>query len=198
MFEIANRSEADRVLNGMTLGFVADPFMRWLYPEPSEYLSYFPRVLDLYAGRAFDNGSAYRNDGFTAAALWLPPDIHPDEDALAAYMEDTVAPDKHAALFAAFELMDRFHPAEPCWHLADIAIDPSHQGRGLGTALLTTCLDRCDDDGRPAYLESTNAANLSIYRRFGFEQIGVIETDQAPPLFPMLRRPVKAATSSRD
>ena len=193
MFDLAIRPEAERVLAGMTLGFVADPFMRWLYPEPGEYLTYFPRVLDLYAGRAFENGSAYRNEGFTAAALWLPPGVYPDEEPLVAYMEETVAPDKHVALFAAFELMDRFHPAEPCWHLADLAVDPALQGKGLGTALLTACLDMCDDDGRPAYLESTNAANLSIYKRFGFEQIGLIETDQAPPLFPMLRRAAKAA-----
>ena len=198
MFDIAIRSEAERVLTGMTLGFVADPFMRWLYPEPGEYLAYLPRALDLYAGRAFENGSAYRNEGFTAAALWLPPGVHPDEDTLGAYLEETVAPDKHAALFAALELMDRFHPTEPCWHLADIAIDPAHQGRGLGTALLTACLDMCDDDGRPAYLESTNAANLTIYKRFGFEQIGLIEAGQAPPLFPMLRRPAKAAPRMQD
>ena len=73
------------------------------------------------------------------------------------------------------------------------AADPAHLGKGLGTALLAACLKKCDDDGRPAYLESTNAANLSLYRRFGFEQIGLIEADHAPPQFPMFRRPVKAA-----
>lgn len=189
MFETADRSAQTEVLNGLTLGFVADPFIRWLYPQPDAFLKHFPRVMNFFGGRAFDHGSAYRNGDCTAAALWLPPDVHPDEDNLMACFEETVAPEKHTALFATFEQMDRIHPREPCWHLAFIAVDPVRQGKGMGSALLKASLDQCDADGRPAYLESTNPANLSLYRRFGFEQIGVIETDEAPPLFPMFRPP---------
>ena len=80
MFNISNRSEADQVLSGLTLGFAADPVVRWVYPEPDVYLAHFPRVADLFGGRAFENGAAYRNDDFTATALWLPPRVHPDEE----------------------------------------------------------------------------------------------------------------------
>ena len=187
MFKASNRSEASSVLSGMTLGFSADPFMRWLYPEPEEFLNHFPRVLDLFGGRAFDHGSAFRNEEFTAGALWLPPSIHPDEERLVACFEQTVAPEKHGALFETFGQMDQYHPDEDCWHLAFIAVDPRFQGRGEGTALLEVCLRHCDNDGRSAYLESTNPANLSLYKRFGFEEMGVIQADQAPPLFPMFR-----------
>jgi hypothetical protein len=38
-------------------------------------------------------------------------------------------------------------------------------------------------------MESTNPANIPLYRRHGFEMIGQIQVDDAPPLFPMLRRP---------
>jgi GNAT superfamily N-acetyltransferase len=145
--------------------------------------------MNFFGGRAFDQGAAHRNDDCSAAALWLPPAVHPDEENLVAYFEETVAPEKHHALFETFEQMDRFHPDGPCWHLAFIAVDPSRQGKGLGSALLEASLQQCDADGRPAYLESTNPTNLGLYKRFGFEQIGVIETDRAPPLFPMLRGP---------
>jgi len=187
MFKIADRSEAPSVLSGLALGFAADPFMRWLYPEPSAFLAHFPRVMDLFGGGAFEQGSACRNDDFTAAALWLPPDTHPDEDKLVAHLESTVAPEKHAALFATFEQMDRYHPGTPCWHLAFIAVDPARQGKGMGAALLQDGLRRCDSDRLPAYLESTNPMNLSLYRRFGFEEMGVIQAHEAPPLYPMLR-----------
>ena len=187
MFSIANRSEAGQFLSGLTLGFAADPFVRWLFPEPEAFLTHFPRVANFFGGRAFEQGGAYRNEDFTAAALWLPPNVHPDEERLAACFEETVAPEKHDALFATFEQMDRYHPAEPCWHLAFIAVDPARQGKGVGSALLAESLRQCDKDGLPAYLESTNAANLSLYRRHGFEQTGVIEAEGAPPLFPMFR-----------
>ncbi|MGB5868733.1 MAG: GNAT family N-acetyltransferase [Albidovulum sp.] len=189
MFKVADRSAQNEVLSGLTLGFSADPFMRWLYPKPDAFLKHFPRVMNFYGGRAFDNGAAYRNDDCTAGVLWLPPNVYPEEDSLLACFEETVAPEKHSALFATFEQMDRFHPSDPCWHLAFIAVDPSCQGKGLGASLLQTSLEHCDADQKPAYLESTNPANLSLYTRFGFEQIGVIETDGAPPLFPMLRAP---------
>ncbi len=187
MFSTASSSDVDQVLEGLTLGFVADPFMRWLYPEPGSYLQHFPRVMSFFGGRAFENGSAFRNEDCSASALWLPPGVHPDEEGLIACFEETIPAEKQDALFATFEQMDKCHPEEPCWHLAFIAVDPSLQGKGLGSALLEESLKQCDRDGRPAYLESTNAANLSLYRRFGFEQTGVIETEQAPPLFPMFR-----------
>ncbi len=191
MFEIAVRSEADRVLSTLTLGFAADPIWRWIYPEPHAFLTHAPRTINLLGGRAFENGSAYRNEDFTAAALWLPPGVLPDEENLVAWVEETVAPNKLSALFAMIEQIDRFHPAEPCWHLAFIATDPAFQGKGLGAALMTETLKKCDEDGRPAYLESTKVANVPFYKRFGFEPVGLIETDHTPPLFPMFRHPAK-------
>ena len=188
MIKRAKRSDAARLLSAMTLGFSADPFMRWLYPEPQQFLSVFPKVLDLYGGKAFEQGSAYCNDDLTAGALWLPPGIHPDEDGLMACFEETVASEKHKSLFAAFDGMDKHHPDEPCWHLAMVAVDPVDQGKGQGSALMTESLKACDHDGRQIYLESTNRANLSLYRRYGFADLEVIETPDAPPVFPMLRK----------
>jgi ribosomal protein S18 acetylase RimI-like enzyme len=187
MFTTSDPSEASNVLSCLTLGFAADPFMRWLYPEAGAFLSHFPRVMDYFGGRAFDHGSAFHNDEFTAGALWLPPGVHPDEEPLVACFEQTVEQKKHDALFETFEQMDKHHPDEDCWHLAFIAVDPVYQGKGLGSGLLEASLKRCDDDGRPAYLESTNPANLSLYKRYGFEEMGLIKADHAPPLFPMFR-----------
>jgi ribosomal protein S18 acetylase RimI-like enzyme len=113
--------------------------------------------------------------------------VHPDEERLIQCLENTVAPAKLAPLYDLFEQMDRFHPEVPCWHLAFIAVDPARQGNGLGSALLQATLGQCDRDGRAAYLESTNPANMSLYRRFGFAEIGVIQADGMPPMFPMLR-----------
>ncbi|WP_299850133.1 N-acetyltransferase [uncultured Roseovarius sp.] len=187
MYKASDRDEAPQVLSNLTLGFSSDPFMRWLYPEPKEFLRHFPLVMDFFGGRAFDHGSAFRNDEFTAGALWLPPTIHPDEEQLVTCFEQTVSKDKHDALFETFGQMEKYHPNEDCWHLAFIAVDPAHQGKGSGSALLEACLKHCDEDGRPAYLESTNPANLSLYKRHGFEEMGLIKADQAPPLFPMFR-----------
>eukprot|EP01041_Mallomonas_annulata_P030478 gene30478-52615_t len=63
--------------------------------------------------------------------------------------------------------MGQFHPEEPHWYLSMIGVDPSHHGQGLGSALLKAGLQRCDADGLPAYLESSNPKNVPLYERFG-------------------------------
>jgi RimJ/RimL family protein N-acetyltransferase len=50
-------------------------------------------------------------------------------------------------------------------------------------------LDRCDRDKVPAYLESSNPRNMSLYRRHGFEPIGSIRAGSSPEIVPMVRRP---------
>ena len=84
--------------------------------------------------------------------------------------------------------MAAFHPHEPHWYLPLIGVYPASQGQGVGNALMTHALARCDRDGVAAYLESTNPRNVSLYRRHGFEPLGEIRAGDAPPLVPMLRK----------
>ena len=92
-------------------------------------------------------------------------------------------------VFAVFEQMAKYHPTDPHWYLPIIGVDPAHQGNGLGDALMTYALQRCDHDHVPAHLESTNPRNISLYRRHGFEVLGTIQAGSSPPLVPTLRQP---------
>jgi GNAT superfamily N-acetyltransferase len=56
------------------------------------------------------------------------------------------------------------------------------QGRGYGSAPLLHALEPIDRDGHLAYLESTNPANVPLYRRHGFEVVGTMQVDDAPPM----------------
>src|SRR5262249_8485856 len=87
-----------------------------------------------------------------------------------------------------FQQMAGYHPHEPHWYLPLIGVDPACQGKGFGDALMAHALARCDREGTPAYLESTNPRNISLYRRHGFEALGEIRVGESPPLVPMLRR----------
>jgi ribosomal protein S18 acetylase RimI-like enzyme len=48
-------------------------------------------------------------------------------------------------------------------------------------------LAKCDEAGLPAYLESSNPANISLYERHGFEVTGKIQSESSPPVHPMYR-----------
>jgi hypothetical protein len=56
-----------------------------------------------------------------------------------------------------------------------------------GSTLLRHGLVQCDRDHVAAYLESTNPANIPLYRRHGFEVLTTIQLGSSPPIFPMLR-----------
>jgi len=53
--------------------------------------------------------------------------------------------------------------------------------------LMKTALERVDAEGLPAYLESSNARNVSLYERHGFEVIGEIQHGSSPTMLPMYR-----------
>lgn len=97
---------------------------------------------------------------------------------------------------AVVEQMGAAHPHEPHWHLAFIGVDPTHQGSGIGAALLRYALARIDERGLHAYLESSNPANLPLYQRHGFEVIREIRVGGSPPVFPMVRVPRAARRAS--
>ncbi len=189
MIHRSTKADIARVIDTIVLGFSADPIIRWLFPEPQQFLTTFPTVTRLFGGRAFEHDSAYHIDGYVGGALWLPPDIHPDEDGLTALFQDKIGGQMLDDIFSMFEQMGKFHPDEPCWHLALIAVDPAQQGNGYGSTLLEHTLTSCDKDKKLAYLESTNPANLSLYQRYGFELVGNIQAGASPPMFPMIREP---------
>ncbi len=188
----ATASDQDQTIATVVLAFTADPMARWSYPDPHQYLKYFPDLVRAVGGKAFEHGAAYYVDGFPGAALWLPPDVHPQEDELIALAKRTVSEQNQEAVFSIFEQMGSYHPAEPHWYLPFIGVDPARQGNGYGSALMEYALIRCDRENKLAYLESSNPRNIPLYKRHGFELLGTIQVGSSPPLFPMLRRPRSA------
>ena len=185
--QIAGVGDQSRLVAAIVLAFSVDPAARWTYPAPENYLKHFPDLVRIFGRRAFESGTAHFIGDVQAAALWLPPGAQPDEEALMAHFQRTVPEQDQDTLFAVFEQMGEYHPDEPHWYLPLIGVDPAQQGKGHGSALLMHALRRCDEDGTPAYLESSNPKNIPLYRRHGFEVLGTIQVGSSPPITPMLR-----------
>lgn len=193
MSDFAIRSAApedkQRALTTVLLGFASDPVARWVWPDPETYLATMPRFIAAFGGRAFEHGTAHIAADARAAALWLPPGIEPDGEAMQTLIEETLRPEIAADIEGFLEGMARHHPETPHWYLPMIAADPRWMGQGLGAALLKHALRRCDQERLPAYLESSNPRNISLYERHGFEAVGEIQSGSSPVMTPMLRMP---------
>ena len=60
---------------------------------------------------------------------------------------------------------------EQHWHLGPIGVLPSHQGMGVGTALMTRFCKEVDNCSAKAYLETDLDENVRFYEKFGFQCI---------------------------
>jgi ribosomal protein S18 acetylase RimI-like enzyme len=78
---------------------------------------------------------------------------------------------------------------EPHWYVAAIGIDPDHQGKGLGSALMRYGIARADRDKTPIYLETETESNVGFYQRLGFDVIEEFTPDGLDVLMWLMTRP---------
>ncbi|HTC68579.1 MAG TPA: GNAT family N-acetyltransferase, partial [Acidothermaceae bacterium] len=95
--------------------------------------------------------------------------------------------EKHDDTIAVLEAMDAAHPRFPHWYLPWFGVDATAQGRGLGSQLMSKCLEVVAAGHLPAYLETPNPRNISFYERHGFDVTGNVESGDCPPVTFMLR-----------
>ena len=181
----------DRAIHTLVSAFEDDPVERWLYPAAEAYAHHFPAFVAAFGGDAFRDGTVWRLGDFAAVAFWFRPGREPDGDAVVRVLVETVAEDRHADAFATLEQMAAAHPDDPHWYLPWFGVDRRLHGRGLGTVLLSRCLEIVDASGLPAYLETPNPRTVRFYERAGFRTTGVAGAGACPPVT-LMRRPAAA------
>jgi ribosomal protein S18 acetylase RimI-like enzyme len=182
-------SDQNAAIGAIVAAFRGDPVAQWFYPDPQQYDEVFPRFVRILAEAAFAHGNVYCTEDYSAAALWLPPGVHPDEKAVAAIVDATIPRSSQPAVAALLEQMEHGHPDEPHWYLPMIGVVPEKQRHGYGSALLKASLERCDAEDRLAYLEASTIKSVPLYERHGFQVVGRIQVASSPPLFSMIRKP---------
>ena len=179
--------EKDKALSAMMLAFSGDPFFRWFAPDPDLYVQHGCGLMNAFGGNAFNNGTAYASANYEGVSFWLPPGVKTDEELAHESISQIVPTELLETVWSIFGEMGSYHPKEDCWYLPLIGVDPARQGQGLGSALLKHALEIIDRNSLPAFLESSNPRNISLYERYGFEVVGRIQIGSSPPVHPMIR-----------
>ena len=122
-----------------------------------------------------------------AVALWLPPGVAPDADAILSVLTRSVHVSRLDDVFMVLDQMDDAHPNYPHWYLPWLGVHQDSQGTGLGTELLSACLEVVNTDRLPAYLETPNPRTVGFYQRHGFELIGEATAGACPPISCLVR-----------
>jgi GNAT superfamily N-acetyltransferase len=138
-------------------------------------------------------GEVFTTEGLGGVAVWGPPSRlrHPAKELLELVPTAPFLVGKNMVRSLRLLMeVDALHPREPHWYLATLATEPRLQGTGVGSALLATMLARVDEEGMPAYLESSKARNVPLYARYGFEVIEEFHSKVgSPPMWRMWREP---------
>lgn len=191
--DVTRLQAADSRPAGRTLAaaFQDDPVFRWLAPDAWDRRTHLPHWFEIVVEAIAAHGASDGIGNADGVALWVPPGTEPLSEEQAEHLGDataplgTVTPERSTLLT---EAMDANHPHEPHHYLWFLAVAPRDQGRGAGSALLTSSLDELDRRGEDAYLEATSSQNRRLYERHGFEVSSVIEAAPgAPPLWAMWR-----------
>lgn len=172
----------------------------WLIPDTHERHLRMPDYFRIFVADAIARGHVYTTPQADGVALWIPVtetgDTGPDgyDQALAAATRTWL----HR--FKTFdEQLAAHHPTGLRHdHLAILAVHPTSQRRGIGTALLAAHHERLDRAEPPvaAYLEASDAQTRRIYLARGYADHGdPIQLPGGPEMFPMIR-PARSATAS--
>ena len=131
-----------------------------------------------------DAWAAVEDDGTVhgVAVWWAPENVEPDDERAAesglADGPSVVGPEgweRLQVMSRALETLHRQVAPDPHWYLSILGVDPELQGQGVGTEILTASLEFVDEEGYPAYLETTEARNVAYYQRYGFVVGGELE-----------------------
>lgn len=195
-WNVARAEDSGEVAELLTLAFAEDPILAWVLPDGRNTTAARRRLFRHTLRLFMRDGLVEMTEGKEAAAVWGSPErARPSRATRASDMlrgfvavlgAAGAAVGRSNRLYAA---MREHHLRDAHWYLCAIGTHPEARGRGAASSLLEERLAVCDRDGLPAYLESSNASNLPLYERHGFEIIRQITVEDSPPLWLMVRSP---------
>ncbi len=193
----AQMAEVDALAATLANAFGDDPMFRWVTgAEPAESIESKLQVLFGALAkqqlRRDDHLVFTSEDGF-GVAVWM----HPNQWKMPPLTTLRVLPamvrslgTRFPRMLGAFSAIEKVHPEAEHYFLEALGTARQMQGKGLGSALIRPMLERCDAEGMPAYLESSNPQNIPFYARHGFQPTGeIVVGKNAPTVTAMWRDP---------
>ncbi|MFI6331486.1 GNAT family N-acetyltransferase [Micromonospora chersina] len=168
------------------------PLGAWLVPDPAQRRRVMTDVVAVWVEHAMFFGDVHLTDDLTAAIVGFhryrpipPPANYPTRLAQAT--------GAHADRFTALgDLIAQQQPTEPHYHLAMLAVSPTRQNTGYGSALLGHHRARLDRVDLPSWT-TVPADTEHLYARYGYTARPPLTLPNGAGLRPMRRNPHHAS-----
>ncbi|GGW57971.1 GNAT family N-acetyltransferase [Streptomyces griseoloalbus] len=204
----AGDEDRELIVRLLDEAFQDDPVSGWVFPDAEYRRTTHHRLMAAFTDIVLAEGRIDVTEDGSACALWLS--MPADDGGLGAERTDGEATEDDGPVRVRqavdpenerVELIGRLtagvHPSGRAHdYLWMIGVVPGRQGEGLGTALIGSVLDRCDREGRAAYLEASSERSRLLYERLGFQAASEpLLLPQGPRMWPMWREPRLGGTS---
>ncbi len=181
----------------LTNAFLNDPLQQYVFPDEAERkeksIPHFSAVLQY--GLLF--GEVYTANNSEGAVVWLKPGetlLTPEkaEQSGLADLPQTIGEAPFNRFISVLDYADQFHKQdmkEEHWYTMVLGVDPTYQGKGYGSALLSPILNEAKTKNIPVYLETAQQKNVSFYKHMGFVVIReVIEPVSGIKIWTFIKR----------
>lgn len=189
---VARPSESDSLKVALGAAFFDDPIFGWLIGPGSSRQARLERYFAIQLAHSFADGCVWTSEGLQGAALCMPPGqwrLPPQLMIANGRRFASVFRGRLSRAVGLLAAVERRHLRGAHYYFANIGVAPGAQGQGLGSRLMRPTLDRCDEEGLPAYLEASSERNAALYERLGFQCTEVLRFAGSPPLRLMMRPP---------
>jgi GNAT superfamily N-acetyltransferase len=187
----AQEGDIPAVVECLTSAFYDDPVWgHWSFPDEANRREPLSELMRFWTVAAARHPWVRMTPRAEAVAVWIPPgepELTSEEEERFPALISEVFRERAGEANKLFDGFEEHHPGEPHYYLSLWGTHRDHAGRGLGTALIEDNLARIDAEGMPAYLESTNPANLLRYEALGFARAGEFGPTAGPVITTMWR-----------
>ncbi len=200
---VVDESLVDDCVEILVGAFHDDPLWSWAFPDGEHRRQQHGVVWRLMVEGAIRYPWTWITEAGSATSVWIPPGgtelADEQAEGFADRLVDLLGRSAAPRALGAFAELERAHPRDtPHFYLSLLGTHPARRGHGHGLGLLADNLRAIGALGMPAYLESSNPANVPLYARHGFVPIGLVRPPGGPDVVTMWRDPVRPGPGSRD
>ena len=171
--------------------FVNEPMMLWPMGLVGDVADSLTRCFRYFLEEALGLGVVWEVADGNGAAVWVSPAHAQAWEAADPWSQARIGAltDDGGRRYDTFwEWVDSRTPDEPLWLLDSIAVAPSRQGQGLGSALVATGCCQAAAAGMPAFLSTGTRRNVEIYGHSGFRVVDEADAPGGGPHIWFMRR----------
>lgn len=189
----ATVDEIPRMAATLASAFNQDAVFQWMTPDRNR-----ERRLERFFARqlryTIRHDAVVTTEDGAGVAIWLPPDqwkVPPGELVRMLPTMGRTFGGRMPRVLGGLSMIEKKHPKDPPhWYLEFLGTRREQQRSGIGSKVIGFMLERCDEEGIPAYLEASSPENVPFYRRHGFEVIEELQlAKNGPTVWAMLREP---------